>query len=307
LADIEPACRRRRRPDDLEVGPWRAPDGWSLRSFHRPAAGAPRGSLLFLGGRGDFFEKYLEAMEAWHRGGWALDGFDWRGQGGSGQLHEAGACHVEDFATFVRDLAAFAADWRGRTTRPQIVIGHSMGGHVLLRAAAEGLLSADALILLSPMLGIASRPLPQPLLPVLGQGARLPALRDRPLWSGSRSPKPGHLTSCPDRHEDKLWWKAQEPGLGRAGPTWTWLAAALRSIRRLDRDLRRSAPAMPILILAAEKDTIVDGKAIARTARRLPAARLHVIAGAGHELLRERDGPRDDAMARIATFLDSCA
>ena len=37
--------------------------------------------MLFAGGRSDFIEKYLESYAHWHRAGWDVTAFDWRGQG----------------------------------------------------------------------------------------------------------------------------------------------------------------------------------------------------------------------------------
>src|SRR3546814_4901829 len=62
---------------------WTAPDGWGLRRYRLGEGG--RGRMLVLGGRGDMIEKYLEVIRHWAARGWAVTGFDWRGQGGSGR------------------------------------------------------------------------------------------------------------------------------------------------------------------------------------------------------------------------------
>ena len=102
----------------MVIAPWRAPDGWALRSFDLAAEAPAKGEIVFLGGRGDFFEKYLELFELWQSAGWNVSGFDWRGQGGSGRTHQGNSCHIEDFADFVGDLEAGV--WtgpRGRNPR----------------------------------------------------------------------------------------------------------------------------------------------------------------------------------------------
>jgi lysophospholipase len=290
---------RRRIAPDMAVGTWCTPDGWPLRRFKLAARSTSRGSLIFLGGRGDFFEKYLESIEHWAGGGWHVAGFDWRGQGGSGQTHSSGLCHLDDFSTHLDDLAAFLADWRSRTDGPHIAIGHSMGAHVLLRAAAEKRTSLDGLVLLSPMIGIRAGPCSGPALNRLAGVGRMPGLRDRPIWRGPTSPAPGRVTSCAERHADKLWWKAQYPELARGGPTWGWLAAAARSMSELDRLLRREPLRMPGLILCAARDPIIDLGAVRRIRPFVPGFEHGEIAGAGHELLRESDLPRLACLARI--------
>jgi lysophospholipase len=97
--------------------------------------GGGAGSLLFAGGRGDFIEKYLEPLAHWHARGWNVVSFDWRGQGESRGTSSAG--HLDSFDPLVADdLAALIAEWR-RSPGPHVAIGHSMGGHLLLRILAE--------------------------------------------------------------------------------------------------------------------------------------------------------------------------
>src|SRR6478735_2315541 len=148
---------RRMVPAGAAIDSWDAPDGWPLRRLAWP--GAERGSLLFLGGRGDIFEKYYEAFEHWHRGGWSLDSFDWRGQGGSGRLSDDPMCgHASDFAPWIEDLAAFFTEWRASTKGPHVIVAHSMGGHLTLRALVERRIAPDAAALVAPMLGMKSAP-----------------------------------------------------------------------------------------------------------------------------------------------------
>ena len=65
---------------------------------------------------------------------------------------------------------------------------------------------------------------------------------------------------------------------------------------------------MPLLILAAAEDRLVSTPAIRRIAARIPGARLHVYGDeAAHEILREADPVRLDALRRIDAFLDEVA
>ena len=131
-----------------------AADGWPLRTYAQPAVGTPRGSILWLGGRGDIIEKYIETLDAWSRAGWAITSFDWRGQGGSGRVGgNPDVGHIEDYKIWIDDLAGFYKDWSVRAPGPHIVMGHSMGGHLLLRALAEQRITPDRAVLIAPMLG----------------------------------------------------------------------------------------------------------------------------------------------------------
>ncbi len=99
---------------------WVAPDGHPIRRIDWPEPdGPPRGSMLFLPGRGDAYEKYLETFEHWRQRGWRVTAADWRGQAGSGRLGaDAVTGHVDDFALWIGDLAALVARMGSRARGP---------------------------------------------------------------------------------------------------------------------------------------------------------------------------------------------
>ncbi|WP_084582190.1 alpha/beta fold hydrolase [Sphingomonas azotifigens] len=302
---------RREIPAGAQVDQWQAPDGWGLRRFHWPAEGAARGSLLFQTGRGDVFEKYLESFAHWHALGWTVTAFDWRGQGGSGRLTPRANCgHIDDFTTYVADLRAFAAQWTAETSGPHVVLGHSMGGHLVLRGLMEGAIAPDAAVLVAPMLGVRSA-LGKLAPPLAGLLARLGDPR-RPAWKGNEKPyttetRANLLTHDPDRYADELWWQAQDRALLTGAPSWQWLVAAFRSMADLEKaPLERVHT--PLLLLVAEADGLVDARAALRIAPRLPDADVVRFGPeSAHEILREADPVRNRALAAIDAFLDARA
>lgn len=301
-------------PAGATIGTWNAADGWPLRTFDWQSAGG-RGALLFLGGRGDIFEKYFEAFDRWHRAGWSVASFDWRGQGGSGRLSADPACgHVSDFAPWVDDLADFFEQWRGRHPGPHIVIAHSMGGHLVLRALVEKRIAPDAAVLIAPMLGLKSAPFGPRL---AGWIARLMCRIGKPerlAWKANERPgvpakaRQALLTHDLDRYEDELWWKAEKPEIALGPPSWSWVAQAYRSTLALEAPGRLESVPTPILLLAAAQDGLVDPAAIKRAADRLRDATLRIWGQeSAHEILREADPVRDAALAEIDRFLDARA
>ena len=66
---------------------------------------------MFLPGRGDFYEKYLETLEQWSNQGWVVTAADWRGQAGSGRLGaDKVTGHIGDYAQWIGDLAALLTE-----------------------------------------------------------------------------------------------------------------------------------------------------------------------------------------------------
>lgn len=307
-----PSFDRRARPEGAAFSDWRAPDGWLHRriDWPQPPGRTPRGTLLFAGGRGDFIEKYLEAMAHWHGHGWTVAGFDWRGQGAS--RGDIAGGHLESLDVLVDDLAAIVAELAARREAPLVIVGHSMGGHVLLRALAEGRARPDAAVLVAPMLMVNSAPLPPwaasstaAFLTTSGRGRQ-------PVWRPQNPPAPvgssrqTYLTGCRDRYEDELWWWEREPGFNLGAPSWGWLDAAFRSCARLTDERLRKVDT-PLLLLGTEADRLVSAAAIRRAAALLPNARLNMFERAGHEILREEDAIRLAAHAAIDGFLDEAA
>jgi lysophospholipase len=297
------------RPDWLEIGYRAAADSWPLRSFHvEPLADVPRrGSLLFQTGRADFFEKYLESFEHWRKAGWSIDGFDWRGQGGSGRLvGDEHAGHGAPYDTMLTDLDGFAADWLHHTSAPHMMIGHSMGAHVILRWLSEFSPQIDGAVLIAPMLGLNSAPVPEWLAKKIARAAIRFGLAEKPAWKESASGN-GHrqrnLTHSLERFQQEMRWRTQEPMLDVGPPTWGWLADSWRSIATLQAPDAMERITVPLLILYASQDRLVKASAVLRTAQRLAAAQVRCSSEAAHELLREADLLRSWALKEIDDFL----
>ncbi len=287
-------------------------DGWPVRTVAIDPEGPARGTLLFQGGRGDFVEKYAEALGDWAARGWRVRSFDWRGQGLSGRLgRDATTGHADDFAPWVGDLAELARRWRVEG-EPFVLIGHSMGGHLVLRALVEGAVAADAAVLVAPMIGTRGPPA------AVGRWVAAVLARlgrpDRPAWR--RNEKPGHvvggrqslLTHDDARYADEMWWREHRPELVVGPPSWSWLAAAYRSSLASFAPARLARVTTPVLILNALADRLVDPRATVRAAGRLPNAELIDYGDASaHEILREVDPVRDHALATIDRFLGAHA
>lgn len=311
-----PAVDRRAIPSVARETLWHAPDGYPLRRIDWPApAGHCRGSLLFLPGRGDAYEKYLETLAYWHARGWRVTALDWRGQAGSGRLGaDPYTGHVADFSVWTADLAAFWAEWTGEGPGPCVLAGHSMGGHLVLRATAEGRVDPAALVLSAPMLGLAGQVLPPGLLHAVARLMTRMGDPSRPAWKWSE--KPGTLpadrirllTHDEPRYADEVWWREARPELVMGTGSWGWVERAYASMRELERPGRLEAVATPVFIAATTADALVSFRAIARAARRLPHCELMRFGPeARHELLREVDAVRDPLLAAIDAFLDRVA
>lgn len=310
MASADPLTRRRSLPPGMVPASVGATDATPLRICHWPGA-AGGGSILAVGGRGDFIEKYAESYWDWRDQGFAVAAFDWRGQGRSGRLGDTpDKGHSLGFAPLVRDFAAISAWFRVTMPPPHFVVAHSMGGHLTLRHLTAGGRDFDRAVLLAPMLGITARPLGPSLTRLmarvqgwLGRGGEFSP------GGGPYKPRPAGaarqlmLTGDSERYLDEPWWIANTPGVGVGSVTNGWLAAAFASLDWLAAPGRLETVATPLLILIPEHENLVDNPATRRAAARIPGAILEEIPEAAHELLRETDATRTAVLARIAAFL----
>ncbi len=303
---------RRAIPEGVVESRWTASDGkTAIRRIDWPVPAEPRGSLLFLPGRGDCYEKWLETLEQWAEEGWAVSSIDWRGQALSGRLGRDGMTgHVDDFAIWIDDLAKFWAEWAGKTPGPHVLVGHSMGGHLAMRAVAERRVVPDALVLSAPMLGIHPTTIPAAILHPVAR--MMTALGDsrRPAWKGNEKPQliPNArallLTHDESRYADEDWWRRERPAIAMGAASWRWIERALASIKGLEAKGVLESVEVPVLLLATRHDGLVSWPAIRKAAGRLPHVQL-IDWGreCRHEILREVDPVRDQAMAAIRDFL----
>jgi len=306
---------RRAIPASASESIWHAADGHALRRIDWPgAAEAKRGSILFFPGRGDNYEKYLETLEQWHRAGWRVTAGDWRGQAGSGRLgNDEVTGHIEDFAQWVADLAEFWKSWKPETPGPHILAGHSMGGHIVLRATAEGAVDPDALVLSAPMLGFSGN-IPMAIAHAVAKIMVAAGDPARPAWKWSEKPgeipasRQALLSHDKDRYEDEQWWRDKRPELVMGPGSWRWIERAYASMRGLFAAGMLEHVTVPVLLIGTSNDKLVAMKAIEEAAARLPKAELVRFGEeAHHEILREVDPVRDRAMDAIAEFLDRVA
>ncbi len=307
----EPVSPRRGIPADATESVWRARDAGAVRRIDwAPPQGSARGALLFLPGRADFHEKYTETLAGWAAQGWRVTALDWRWQAGSGRYHaDPRIGGIDDFTTWINDLADFWSDWSGAVPGPHVLVGHSMGGHLAIRAVADARVRPAALVLSAPMLGFVT-PIPAWLQAAVGWLMCRIGDPARAAWGEGERPgdttatRGAALTHDADRYADELWWRARRPELDMGPASWDWVRKAGESIRHLQRKGALESVDVPTLLLAAQHDTLVSWPAICRATARLRHAELVAFGPeAAHELLREADPVRTRVLAAIDRFL----
>lgn len=266
-------------------------DGAPLRAALFLPPGRPRGSVILSTGRTEAIEKYFEVVRDLQTRGFVVLVNEWRGQGLSyRELPERLKGHAEGVEPYISDYSALLAAFEDRLPTPWIAIGHSMGGCLTLTALARGLWPRFVgAVLSAPMLGLR--------LPIFAR--LLVAYRmmtghaedwAQPPGDPANEPFEGNvLTHDPVRYKRGKDLIRANPDLALSSPTWGWLDFALRATRWLSRERNLRDVMLPVIIVSAEQDRLVNNAGQERVASFLPYGIMAPVAGAEHEILMETD------------------
>ena len=271
----------------------------------------PRGLCLLLQGLSEFIEKYTEVIDELRARGFMVATFDWRSQGGSQRsLADPFKIHVEDFAQYDADLAAFMEQVVSPLgQRPIIALAHSMGGHVLLRALKAKPALVHAAVLSAPMIGMQTGGYPVVVARSICKLQTFLGHRKDWVW-GADALDPltmefavQRVTRDPQRFARTQALLHAAPDLRTKGPSWGWLDASFRSIARLRQPGFGAGLTTPLLTFGAQSDRIVVSADCQELMQRLPKARYVPLSDAEHEILMERDAIRAQFWAAFDAFV----
>jgi lysophospholipase len=264
-----------------------------------PPGARPRGSVILSGGRTEPIEKYFETIRDFMARGFVVLAHDWRGQGLSQrELADRLKGHARGYGAFLGDFRRLLDAYEPRLPRPWIAVGHSMGGCLTLLALANGERRFAGAVLSAPMLGLqfgkhtrASAGLMTRLALTFGRtGAYLLGQPGAPFDDTFEGNTLTHDARRFARYRAQV---RANPDLALGAPTWGWMDFALKATAFLARPERLRAITVPVDIVSAGEDALVDNAAQAAAARNLPQGRLITVPGAYHEILMETDDMRN--------------
>jgi lysophospholipase len=309
-AELPAAFATRIKPffdQQFSFGSFPGTGGVSLR-YAKRVVPDQRGVLVVVDGRTEFLAKYAELLYDLRDLPLSVYIFDQRGQGASGRLlpdHDKG--YVRCFKDYVNDLAIFI-DTVVQPDRkvPLFILSHSTGGLVAGLYANGHPDSVQGLILCAPMLGLHTAPFPTPIARLLAWSATRLDLGGRYVpGGGPYNPafpfSANVVTHSKARFALNQRLVAISPGNALGSPTYSWVNQAFVGMDRLAANHRQLK--MPVLLLSAGEDSVVDNKAEAKFCRTLPSCTLITMPGSRHEILMEEDSIRNRALALIREFV----
>jgi len=248
-----------------------APDGTSL-VYDAYEPGQPRAAMLFIPGWSDHAGRWAGVGARFRDAGLACYVLDPRGHGRSGGTR----AHLSRFSQLLGDLQALRRAVRLRFQGPQVLLGHSLGGLVVLRYLETQPSDPPACaVISSPWFGLSFDPPLWKL--VLGRllGDLWPTLKlSIPL-------DPAHLTRDPAVNQaytsDPLVHRLMTPG------AWKEIQWAQRAVPADGHQIET-----PLLFLLAGEDRIIDAELARAFADGLRApVEVRWYPDAYHELLHE--------------------
>ncbi len=291
------------------------PDGIKLRFATWLATREPlRGTCLIVQGRSEYIEKYFETVADLRRRGYAVVAFDLRGQGGSERLlPDPAKGHVRSFVDYDIDLDTIIRDVLASMPPPFVAMGHSLGGHILLRHALSNDSPFERLIVTGPMIRLSDEALG-----MAPSSARLMAemgsacgFVTRFVPGGRARVKGGEpfvdnpLTSDRERYMRAQAVLDAAPHLAIGSPTFGWMRAAFRSMSELQAPDTPRLIRLPALFIAAGDDKVVSSTAIEEFALKTKLGSAVLLAASRHEILQETDNTRTRFWSAFDAYLST--
>ncbi len=289
-------------------------DGCLIRWAFKAPRSPEVGSVVLVGGRSEFAEKYGEVACELAGRGFFVWTMDWRGQGGSCRLlSDPMKGHVGSFEDYLDDLDRFLRDVvLPSAPAPLILLAHSMGGHLGLRFLKRRPEVFHRAVLTAPMVDIHLSAAMGPSIRLLSRlmtrsgfaHVSVPGTGDEGdrLWRFEGNP----LTSDRARFERNNQYARTAPRLAVGGVTFGWARAAFDSIRELGAAGVAESLSVPLLMVSPQVDTVVSVDAQKRFCRQCLVCRQVLLYGALHEILMEADAHRRLFWNAFDGFTDIC-
>ncbi len=268
-----------------------------------------KGVILFLTGRAEYFLKYVPFFERMNSLGFTVFALDHRGQGASGRmLADTEKGYVEDFDFYVDDAEDFLKNtvlgYAGKM--PVFLVSHSMGGAISLLLASRCPDLFTKIVFTSPMWGLIYD-MPEFLVTTIVKGAcRLGFGKFYALGKSAKDYlKPfekTHLTQSFENYMRQQKFVTENPYFALGGPSFQWVLESIKAMEKLPEAAEKVK--VPVLLVQAECDTVVDNNAQNIVAANLENCRKTLIAKGFHELLNEKPEFFEETVKEISDFID---
>ncbi|HHF6266773.1 TPA: alpha/beta fold hydrolase [Haemophilus influenzae] len=266
---------------------------------------AVRKLMILVNGRAENMLKWSELAYDFYHQGYDVLLFDHRGQGYSQRIIPQKG-HLDEFRFYTDDMAKIIEKATALFNySTQHLLAHSMGALISTYYLANCDHHINKAVLSSPFYGILLKhpirdELIITLMNILGQGERY-VFGKGPYQQAHL--EYNELTFCKTRMKWMNRVNRKNPAINLGGPTFRWVHLCLNAIKRLPKVIPKIE--IPILILQAEKEKIVDNNNLEKLTALFPNAQCKVVFNAKHEILFEQDKLRKETIFKMLEFLNN--
>ncbi|WP_105902990.1 alpha/beta fold hydrolase [Vibrio gangliei] len=268
-------------------------------------------AIFVVNGRIESAYKYQELFWDLTEQGYDVYSYDHRGQGMSERCcDDRQIGHVEHFDHYIQDMHHVVTAFDFSRYDKSFILAHSMGGAISTRyIQTHPDHPFDAIALSAPMIGIQMqwylRPFSAPLTKWMAARSPLPNYAPGQKAYVAKPFTNNHLTHSELRYQ---WFRDlydRQPEIQLGGPSSHWVNQSLLAAKRCSLEVEKIT--IPVLLMQAGQDTIVDNAAQRRFIKKLNLVhhgrgQLEIINGARHELLFESDELRVQALQLCLDF-----
>lgn len=287
---------------DLEVG-----EGIQLHYRYAMPENA-KSIVVLMPGRSESVVKYAELCYQFVQSGYALLIYDHRGQGLSTRPSSNPQIgHVDKFTDYIDDAECVVKELVSTlfpAHLPVHLLAHSMGGAIGAGALIRMPEVFTSAVLCAPMIGI-NAPIPPAAASVI---AKLGLFKEKltrfsPSYFVGQTDfevkafEDNQLSSSKVRYDFFMQTHQEDSALQLGGIGNNWLIEALKLMQYVLDNANQIK--IPVTVLRAMEEQIVDNDATKRMSTRLENGVLVDVPGARHEILFERDALRNIGLAHI--------
>lgn len=275
----------------MEVQEERRVRQWGELYTRRYEVFGARAEIILVHGFGEHSGRYEALIRHLLEHGYAITAYDHRGHGKSSGLYG----HIDRFSDYEEDLDSLIGETvAAQPQRLLFLVGHSMGGLVVLRQLLRNATGIGGAVISAPLLAIAAKVALHKLLLARVGAVVAPRLRlpnDIPPQALSRDPEVGRAY-------------AADPLVGKLVST-RWFAEAVRAMAEVRENASRITT--PLLLLHGTADRLAAVTATQELFPQLASTdkELKIYEGYYHELFNEPE--KQEVYERVSDWLNARA
>lgn len=267
-----------------------------------------KGSVVIVHGLSEFTKKFYEVTYYFLNQGYNVFLYDQRCHGKSSRLaSRIELIHVDSFKDYVRDLEVYINEIVNPIESGSVYLySHSMGGAVAAMYLAENTDKIKKAVLSAPLLEPCTGKVP----PFVARfGIKLGVLicggKEKSKTSGEFNPEAAKRHSnelSRNRFLHNLNMRCENPCYQSTPMTYSWVYNSLIVTKKFLTPKICRKITTPILLLCAEKDTVVKTKPQFRFSKNCKSCELAVIKESNHSMLTHSHETITEHITRVLDF-----